>query len=302
MESIFKRMPMSNSLDYVSCWYVKAADYIQNTKIRCCFVSTNSITQGEQVAPLWTLLESKRVVINFAYQPFGWQSDSRNKAHVHVVIIGFSLSHEGNKTIYSCNQDGRTCFKAAAKNINAYLIDAPNVYIRSRTEAISDVPGISKGNQPSDGGHLILTETEKAALIEKEPNSNKFVRSYMGAEEFINGRQRYCLWLKDSSPEEMRKNNEILKRINAVKEFRLKSSAKPTKEKAAIPHLFFFAPQPNTSYLVIPEVSSEKRIYVPIGFMGKDIIASNKLWIIPEANFYHLGIVTSMMHMDWTVS
>lgn len=299
MDKIFKRMPLSNSLDYVACWYVKAADYIQNTNIRCCFVSTNSITQGEQVAPLWTLLESKGVVLNFAYQPFGWQSDSRNRAHVHVVIIGFSVSQAGNKTIYSCNQDGRTCFRATVKNINAYLLDGPNVYIRSRSQTISDAPKISKGNQPSDGGNLILSETEKDAVLKSDPNTKKFIRIFIGAEEFINGRKRYCLWLKDAAPDEMRKSEEICKRISKVKEFRLKSSAKPTREKAAIPHLFFFAPHPNTSYLVIPEVSSEKRIYVPIGFIGKDIIASNKLWIIPEAKLYHFGVVTSLMHMDW---
>jgi hypothetical protein len=251
------------------------------------------------VAPLWTLLESKGVVLNFAYQPFGWQSDSRNRAHVHVVIIGFSVSQSGNKTIYACNQDGRTCYRTTVKNINAYLIDGPNVYIRSRSQTISDSPKISKGNQPSDGGNLILSEIEKDALLKSDPNAKKFIRTFIGAEEFINGRKRYCLWLKDATPDEMRKSEEIFTRIRKVKEFRLKSSAKPTREKAATPHLFFFAPQPNNSYLVIPEVSSEKRIYVPIGFMSKDIIASNKLWIIPEAKLYHFGIMTSLMHMDW---
>ena len=299
VRDIFGSIKRVNSIDYVACWYVKAVDYmLNNPAIRGAYVSTNSITQGEQVEPIWQALQSRGLHIHFAHRTFRWESEARGKAHVHVVIIGFGLLDKWPKLLYDYSSDG-TCIVSAARHINPYLVDAPNILVTSRGSPVSNVPRLTKGNQPSDGGFLVLTDDEKHDLISKEPTSAQYIRPYIGSEEFINGKCRHCLWLKDVNPAELKKCSFVLERIQRVREFRLSSSAKPTREKADTPQLFFFISQPQSNYLVIPEVSSEKRRYIPIGFVPPVVISSNKLWVLPDANIFHFGVLTSSMHMSW---
>jgi len=291
---IFGKIKLSNSIDYVGAWYHKAALYIQNTNISVAFVSTNSITQGEQVAPLWgKMFDTYGVSINFARRSFKWNSEATDKAAVHCVIVGFCKTPSRERIIY----DGEIA--TISSNINAYLVDAPNVLITSRSKPICDIPPMTLGNKPTDGGHLILTVDEKSELLKNNPEAEKFIRTYLGATEFINGKHRFCLWLKDVSFSELKKCPLVLARIEAVRQFRLASTAKPTREKAETPHLFFFISQSDENYLVIPAASSENRRYIPIGYLDKDIIASNALLVVPKANLYHFGILTSNVHMAW---
>ena len=294
--AIFGKGKRVNSIDYVGAWYYKAAQYIQNTNIAVAFVSTNSITQGEQVAPLWEkLFKEYGIHIDFAHRTFKWNSEAKEKAAVHCVIIGFSVrANVPQKYIFSSNM------KTAASNINPYLIDAPTVFVSSRGSALCDVPRMTKGNQPSDGGNLILSEDERADLLSKDPSVAECVRRYVGSKDYINNDEvRYCLWLKDVSPMVYYKNKEIMRRLDAVKSMRLASSAAPTRALAEKPYIFFSTPQTDSNYLCIPEVSSERRRYIPIGFMDKSVIASNKLLIVPDASMYHFGILTSNVHMAW---
>ncbi len=293
--SIFGKIKLSNSIDYVGAWYYKAAEYISNTHIKVAFVSTNSVTQGEQVAPLWqTLYEKYGIAIIFAHKTFRWDSEASDKAHVHCVIIGFAnAAQKCRKYLYSSGK------KQEVSNISPYLIDALTVFISSRSKPLCDIPLMYLGNKPSDGGNLILSEDDKSSILSREPNLDKFIKPYMGAVEFINNKKRYCLWLKNATPADLRSSKELRARVEAVREMRLNSSAKPTREKAASPHLFFFISQPETNYLLVPSTSSENRRYVPIGFMHPDVIASNAATIIPNATLYHFGILTSNVHMAW---
>ena len=286
---------LSNSLDYVAGWYYKACLMMeQNPAIRTAFVSTNSICQGEQVEPLWgTLFHQFGIHINFACRTFLWDAQSTDTASVYVVIVGFSKNSTEIKTIY----DGDRVIPA--DNVNAYLVDAPDVFVASHAKPLSDVPRLTKGNQPSDGGHLILTDQERDELLAKEPQSQKWLRRYIGAREFINGGVRWCLWLKDATPSELLQMPEVMKRVQAVHEFRMNSSAKPTRDKANVPQLFFFAPQPDEDYLVVPRHSSWRRTYIPIGFEHPDVIASDALSIVPDASLYHFGVITSAAHNAW---
>ena len=293
--SIFGKKKLSNSIDYVGAWYYKAAFLIANTPCRVAFVSTNSITQGEQVAPLWKeLFDKYHIHIDFAYRTFRWDSEANLKAHVHCVIIGFSsFPNTSNRRIYSGERFQN------AENINAYLIDAPNIFVSSRSKPICNVPAMFLGNKPSDGGNLIITDEERFDILKREPELAKYIHPYLGAAEFINKKIRYCFWLKDVSPAEIRKSPELMKRVSAVREMRLASSAAPTREKAITPHLFFFISQPTANYLLVPSTSSENRRYIPIGFLTPDIIASNAATIVPNASLYHFGILTSNVHMAW---
>lgn len=294
--SIFGKIKLSNSIDYVGAWYFKAAELIDGTSIHVAFVSTNSITQGEQVAPLWgTLFDKYDIKINFAYRTFIWDSEASLKAHVHCVIIGFSTANASRKRKIIYSEEGAE----NASNINAYLIDGPDVVISSRSKPISDVPPMYLGNKPSDGGNLILTEEEKDEILKEEPSLAKWIHPYIGAVEFINNKIRYCFWLVDITAHEMRSSRELMKRITAVKEMREKSSAAPTREKANVPHLFFFISQPETNYLLVPSTSSENRRYIPIGFMPPSTIASNAATIVANATLYHFGVMTSNVHMSW---
>ncbi len=294
--AIYGKIKLSNSIDYVGAWYHKAAAMIQSSSIHVAFVSTNSITQGEQVAPLWDkLLHKYGVHIDFAYRTFKWNSEATEKAAVHCVIIGFSQDE---------NTQNRKLYLDSSRvqeigNINPYLMDAPNVLITSRSKPICDVPSMFLGNKPSDGGNLILTAEERAEILSREPNLKQYIRPYLGAVEFINKKIRYCFWLKDVPPSEMRSSPELMHRLELVREMRLKSTATPTREKANTPYLFFFISQPSTNYLLVPSTSSENRRYVPIGFLSPEIIASNAATILPSATLYHFGILTSNVHMAW---
>lgn len=295
--AVFGKGKRVNSVDYVGAWYHKAAALMANTSIKAAFVSTNSITQGEQVAPLWEkLLDIYSVHIDFAYRTFKWNSEAKEKAAVHCVIIGFSCAHSARpRYIYTGGTIGQE-----AQNINPYLVDAPNILISSRGSALCNVPRMTKGNQPSDGGNLILSQAERDDLLAKDANVAPCVRRYVGSKDFINNDEvRYCLWLKGISPSVYRKNAEVMRRLEAVRQMRLASSAAPTRALAEKPYLFFSTPQTDSNYLCIPEVSSERRRYIPIGFMDKSVIASNKLLIVPDATLYHFGILTSNVHMGW---
>ena len=268
---------------------------MQETKIRAALVSTNSITQGEQVAPLWNNLFNKyHIHFDFAYRTFIWDSEASSKAHVHCVIIGFSVAKNNKKKyIY---QDSQII---PAENINAYLLDAPNVLISSRSKPLCNVQRMTKGNQPSDGGNLILSPDEKDEILKEEPPLEQFIKPYIGSVEFLNNKIRYCLWLNDISPVDMRRSTILSKKLAAVKKMREDSSAAPTRKKAETPHLFFSIVQPKNRYLMIPRVSSERRKYIPIGFMPPEIIASDACSIVPNASLYHFGILTSNIHNAW---
>ena len=296
--NIFGKGKRVNSIDYVGAWYHKAAAMMKNTAIRTAFVSTNSITQGEQVAPLWEkLLNEYNTHIDFAYRTFKWNNESYEKAAVHCVIIGFSSSSNTSKRIIYLNGISTQ----AVNNINPYLVDAPNILVSSRPQPLCDVPKMTKGNQPSDGGNLILTDDDRIKMVSKDPNISICIRRYVGAKDFINNNEvRFCLWLKGISPAVYSKNKDVVKRLDAVRIMRLASSAAPTRALAEKPYLFFSTPQTENNYLCIPEVSSERRKYIPIGFMDKNIIASNKLLIVPDANLFHFGVLTSNVHMAWT--
>ena len=298
--AIFGKGSRTNSIDYVGAWYHKAAEMIQGTMIQVAFVSTNSITQGEQVAPLWKpLLEQYNVTITFAHRTFIWNSEATDNAHVHCVIIGFASDKikkttQPLKAIY----DNGSVFYAT--NINPYLIDAPNAIIGTRSKPLCPVPTISYGNKPSDGGNLILSEEERYQLLLADSSLEPYVRRYVGARDFINSDEvRYCLWLKGVSPTVYRKNSEVMRRLQAVREMRLKSSAAPTRALADKPYLFFSTPQSDNPYLGIPEVSSCRRRYIPIGFMPSTTIAANTVVIVSDSTLYHFGIITSNAHMSW---
>ena len=295
--AIFGKIKLSNSIDYVGAWYHKAAAYIRDTAIKAAFVSTNSITQGEQVAPLWgKMFGEYNAHIDFGYRTFKWANEAKGKAAVHCVIIGFSVRRNSDpKTIY--DSDG---IKTTANSINAYLVDAPNVLITSRATPICDVPKMTKGNQPSDGGNLIFLPDERETILSKEPQAERFIKRYIGSAEFINGKERFCIWLKGVPFSDVKKCPSVLERLEQVRAFRLASTAKPTVEKAETPHLFFSLTQPETRYLAVPEISSENRKYIPIGYLSPDTIASNKLVIVPDASLFHFGILTSSVHMAWT--
>ena len=352
--SIFGNIKNVGNLDYVACWYFKAAQLINGTNTSCALVSTNSITQGEQVAILWKpLFEKFNIQIDFAWRTFRWDSESNQKAHVHCVIIGFreakipssrnkeekissSQSNCDVKNIASLHDvqnakeakipssrndceikndaslrevkniaSLRTLYNAdgtitKARNINPYLIDADNVFIESRKQKICDVPDMVFGSMSNDGGNFILSEDEKNEFLKTEPDAGKYIRPFLGAEEFINNKNRYCLWLVGASPAELRKMPQVLKRIENVRKMRIESNRIATQKLADIPHLFGEIRQPKSGdYLLVPRVSSERRQYVPIGFLDSHVIASDAVQIISSATLYHFGVLTSSVHMAW---
>ncbi len=283
-----------NILDYVSAWYEATAKFIINTEIQVAFVSTNSITQGEQVFTLWKGLLDRGIIINFAYKTFKWQSEAKEKAAVHCVIIGFSYIARTKKILYSTK--GTYEFVV---NISPYLINASSILVEPRKKALSDASPIIFGNMANDGGFLILTQEEKEYLELKYPMASKYIKTFLGAEEFINNKVRYCLWLKDYSPNELRNMPEILERVENVRKIRRSSSREATKILADFPYLFGEIRQPTTNYLMIPRVSSENRKYIPIGYLPPEVIASDRASIIPNATMYEFGILTSNVHNAW---
>ena len=294
---VFGKAANAGLLDYVSCWYFKAAEYIKDTPIQVGFVSTNSIAQGEQVGVLWSELFKRGIKINFGYTTFVWSSEARGKAHVHCVIIGFSMFDAAKKLLFEEQKEKITVREV--RNISPYLIEGSDVVILNRSKPLCDVPEICFGNQPIDGGHLILDLEEKKELLKACPGAKNFVRPYVGAYEFINNVERFCLWLKDVDVSAIRALPEIKKRVDAVRNFRLESKRSATRELAKNSSEFAFISHPDEPYLLIPSVSSERRDFIPIGFMPARTITSNLCLIIPGANLFHFGVLTSSMHMDW---
>jgi hypothetical protein len=298
MEIVCGKVKGAGVLDYVTAWYFKAAEYIKDTRIVVGLVSTNSISQGEQVGLLWgELFGRHHLKIHFAHRTFAWESEARGKAHVHVVIIGFAAFDTSTKRIY--DYAGEKISVTTAKNISPYLIEGNDVVALSRSNPISQVPEIVFGNMPNDGGHLLLTNEEKAELLKLEPEAKKFIRLFLGAQEFINGEQRWCLWLKDVAPGELRAMPEVMRRVEGVREHRTNSTRETTRDLAKTPTLFGEIRQPNSEYLLIPSVSSENRQYIPIGFMPKEVIGSNLVLFVPDATKFHFGVLSSAMHMAW---
>ena len=293
--SIFgKNWKNVGNLDYVTCWYKKASELMDGTVIRTALVSTNSVSQGEAVANLWKPLFESGCHIDFAYRTFRWDSEASIKAHVHCVIIGFSTApNDKEKVIYSGDR------YQIARNINGYLLDADNIAVDSRNKPICDVPQIGIGNKPIDGGYYLFDDESKREFIKNEPAAEPLFRPWYGSKEFINRTPRYCLWLGDCSPAELVKMPECLKRIDAVREYRLSSPSAGTVKLADKPTRFHVENMPTSTYIVIPEVSSERRRYVPIGFMTPDVLCSNLVKIIPNATLYHFGVLTSNVHMSW---
>lgn len=292
MLEVFGKIKKLGDLDYVSAWYKKAYNYIKGTKIKVAFVSTNSITQGEQVPILWKPLENLK--IHFAYRTFKWDSEASDKASVHCVIIGFATFDINDKVLFYDD-----IFKKV-KNINPYLLDAKDVYIESRNNPICSVPIMDSGSMPNDGGFLSkFSEENMNEIIRKYPQSKDLFRRFYGAEEFIKNKKRYCLWLKDISPSVISKVPPIVEAIKKVKENRLNSSREATKKLADTPYLFGEIRQPELDYLLVPMSSSENRKYIPIKFMDKSEIASNAVFVIQNASLYHFGILTSNVHMAW---
>jgi len=300
MEAVCAKVMGGGVLDYVTGWYFKAAAYITGTNIVVTFVSTNSISQGEQVGILWNELFTRyHLKIHFAHRTFPWESEARGKAHVHVVIIGFAGFDTTNKRIYDYENGGEKVSVTGARNISPYLVEGSDIVVLSRSKPICGAPEIVFGNMPNDGGHLILTDEEKTDLLKEDPGARKFIRPFLGSQEFINGESRWCLWLKDASPSELRSLPEVMKRVEGVRRHRQESPRVTTRELANTPTLFGEIRQPDSEYLLIPSVSSETRKYIPIGFMPRTVIGSNLVLFVPDAALYHFGVLSSAMHMAW---
>lgn len=302
--SVFGKLKGAGNLDFVTAWYKKAAQYMLGTQIQTAFVSTNSITQGEQPAILWrSLYEEGAANINFGYRTFVWNSEAKGKAAVHCVIIGFDMNPSPSKIKWIFEtikeDEGETVIRQPASNVNIYLVDAPNVLIESRTRPLCDVPSIGIGNKPIDDGNYLFTEEEKAEFIKTEPLSEKMFRPWLGATEFINGKSRYCLWLGECSPKELRSMPECLKRVEAVRKFRLSSNSPGTRKIAEKPTRFHVENMPDSDYVLLPCHSSQHRKYIPFGYVSKDVLSSNAVLIMPNASLYHFGILTSSIHMAW---
>ncbi|SEA22181.1 Type II restriction/modification system, DNA methylase subunit YeeA [Thiothrix caldifontis] len=298
LATLFGKVQNAKQLDYVACWFKKTADFIQKTRISVAFVSTNSITQGEQVAPLWQPLLDIGIHLHFAHRTFSWDSEARGKAAVHVVIVGFAAFDTDGKRIFDYPAIKGEPVEIAASNINPYLIDAPDVVLDSRNQPLGNVSPMWFGNMPLDGGALLLSSTEKAELLEKEPNAEKWLKLCLGADEFINGKERWCLWLVGIAPNELRAMPEVLKRIEQVKKFRLASVAASTRVHAERPTEFRDTRLPKT-YILVPSVSSERREYVPMGFFDSNTISTNLNLMIPDASLYEFGVLESKIHMAW---
>ncbi|MDI1362607.1 MAG: hypothetical protein PSU72_11105 [Methylotenera sp.] len=339
LQAVCSEIKNAGLLDFVAAWYVKSVRYIRgdyirgnliiptpeeqskmrgiatddtynklydswvnskpNPKTKCAFVSTNSITQGEQVGALWAWMLAQGIKIHFAHRTFSWSNEVRGKAAVHCVIIGFGLQDVADKTIYEYVDIKGEPHAVKAGNINPCLVDAPDLIIEKSRRPICAVPKMTYGSKPADGGNLILTEVERATLLASEPSAEHYVRPYIGSEELINGNGRYCLWLKDASPQLLRKMPLVLARVEAVRQMRLASTDQNTRNWAEKPSEFQTDRQPESDYLALPEVSSELRKYIPIAYLPVNVIASNLLYTIEGAGLYDFGFLCSSMHMAW---
>ena len=296
VQDIFGNIKDVQDLDYVTCWYKLAAQYIQHTDIQVCFVSTNSICQGSQVPILWNILfNSYHIHINYAYQTFKWISESSTQAAVHCVIVSIAGFNRKEKWLFS---DGSK--RKIVSNISPYLVEGGDFFVMATKDSLCGMPKMNFGNQPRDGGFLVIKEDEYQEIIAKEPELKKWIHPYVGADEFIKGKKRWCLWLRHASPKDIMNSKILSEKVEAVRQFRLSSKAKTTNGYAKVPQLFAQITQPDdTDFLIIPSVSSERRRYVPIGFASSEIISSNAVQIIPNATLYHFGVLTSNVHMAW---
>ena len=306
VRAVFAGIDNAGLLDFVAAWYVKAAAYLKSAPppsqplaTRCAFVSTNSIIQGEQVGVLWGWLLAQGMHIQFAHRTFSWSNEARGKAAVHCVIVGFGLDNPAHKVIYEYEDIKGEPHALVAKNISPYLVDAPDVVLPRRSRPICPAPDIGIGNKPIDGGHYLFTTQERDAFIAKEPASAAWFRRWLGADEFLNGYERWCLWLGDCPPAELRAMPEALKRVQAVKAFRLASKSAPTQKLANTPTRFHVENMPDRPYLVLPEVSSERRLFIPFGFEQPDTLCSNLVKVAADATLFHFGVLSSTMHNAW---
>lgn len=294
VNTIFPGWKNAGNLDYVCCWYKKAADMMQGTSVRSALVSTNSVSQGESVANLWKPLFHAGVHIDFAYRTFRWDSEAKIKAHVHCVIIGFSVAASSTpKKLFDGDR------YQVANNINGYLLDGENVFVESRSKPICNVPEIGIGNKPIDGGFYLFEKEEMEDFIKKEPSSKKYFRPWYGSREFINQKPRYCLWLGECTPAELKAMPHCMERVKAVREYRLASPSAGTVKLADKPTRFHVENMPSGRYIVIPQVSSERRRYIPMGYMDNSVLCSDKVRILPNGNLYEFGILESNVHMAW---
>lgn len=300
MERVWGDAKGAGVLDYVTAWYRKAAEFIEGTNIQCAFVSTNSITQGEQVSILGAeLLQRCHLKIQFAHRTFPWESEARGKAHVHCVIIGFGTADLPEKPIFDYEYDIKNPITSKVRSISPYLIEGNNTVITKRMKPLSDVPEMDFGSKAADFGHLTVSEEEMVDLVNRFPFTEKWIRPFLGSEEFINGKRRFCLWLKNVEPSQIRKCPLILERIERCREERAKSVDANTRRWASFPSLFQADRQPETNYLVFPKVSSERRPYIPLGFMTPHFITNPSILVVPNATLYHFGVLSSSMHMAW---
>lgn len=300
VEAIFGNIKDVQDLDYVTCWFKKAAHYIQGTNIEVAFVSTNSICQGAQVPILWgVLFNEHHIHINFAHRTFKWSNEAKGKAAVYCIIVGFSLRNKDKKKLYYYETVQSDPEERIVGNISPYLLPGSDRYVTAQKKPLCDVPEMKFGSQPRDGGFFVLSPEERVAILSKEPELAKVIKPYVGADELIKGKERYCIWLHNE-PFDIINNSKILKeRITAVEKFRMASKAKTTRGYAKVPAIFAQIAHPYTDYLIVPRVSSENRRYIPIGFLDKNTIASDAVQIIPNATLYHFGILTSSVHMAW---
>ena len=299
---VFGDAKSSGSIDFVCAWYALAAQYVElngRKQTKTAFVSTNSISQGEQVGVLWGYLFSKGFKIHFAHQTFRWNNEAKGVAAVHCVIIGFADFDIPRKRLFTYADEKAAPLEELVTNISPYLVEAKDHVLTSRSKPICPVPEIGIGNKPIDGGNYLFTTEERDAFIVKEPGAKKYFRRWLGSDEFINGWERWCLWLGEAGPGELKSMPEVLKRIDAVRRVRLESKSEPTRKLADTPTRFHVENMPKKEYLIIPEVSSERRIFIPIGYMQPATLASNLVKIVPNASLFHFGVLTSTMHNAW---
>jgi hypothetical protein len=290
----------ANVLDYVACWYLKAAKYIQDTKIKAAFVSTNSISQGEQVGILWNEMFNRyKIKIHFAHRTFRWDNEAKGNAAVHVVIIGFANFDTTNKLLFDYEDIKTEAHKVKVKNINPYLIEGNDIVLSKQRKSICNAKPIAFGSMPNDGGYFLFTDDEKNEFLKIEPKAEPYIKPMLSAREFLNNQKRWCLWLVGISPNELRQLKEVNKRVEEVKKLRENSTREATQKLAEFPTLFGENRQPETNYILIPRHSSENRKYIPFGFFSNDYIASDSCLSVSNANLYDFGILTSEMHMTW---
>jgi hypothetical protein len=299
LERVFGGNHRAGVLDYVCCWYLRAAQYIAHTKIKVALVSTNSITQGEQPGILWPILKKQGTVIHFAHRTFAWESEARGEAHVHVVIIGFAAFDANGKTIYEYQSDGENVTKSAVRAINLYLIESDVTAIENRETPISAVPPMQFGNMPNDDGNLVLSDQEKESVLASDPACAPLIRPLLSAHEYLHGERRWCLWLKDLSPSTIKACPEVRRRVEAVRAYRLRSSRPATRKLADYPMLFGEIRQPSSRFILLPRHTSANRRYIPLSYFTPDFVPSDSCLFIEGAGLYHFGVLSSAMHMAW---